>query len=65
MGANAENIANVTLFGKRGAVSIFLKIILCSQYFPELLAQMVFYKDLECIAKEFQSSDNVRHCLKE
>ena len=53
MGANAENIANVTLFGKTGAISISSIKILCSQYFPELIAWVVCNINLECIAKEF------------
>ena len=53
MGANAEKIANVTLFGKTEAISISSINILCSQYFPELIARVVCNINLECIAKEF------------
>ena len=52
-GANAENIANVTLFGETGAVSISSINILCSHYVPELIAWVVCNINLECIAKEF------------
>ena len=52
-GANAENIAKVTLFGKTGAVSISSINILCSHYVPELITWVVCNINLECIAKEF------------
>ena len=51
--ANAEKIANVTLFGKTGAISISSIKISCSQYFPELIAWVIGNINLECIAKDF------------
>ena len=53
MVANVEKIANVTLFGKTGAISISSIKILCSQYFPELIAWVICNINLECIAKDF------------